>query len=250
MVLFWFLFSPINFFFIRKKNCEYAFGIKSKYSFWVSSLQLFWYDFMKISKRLHSFIFDIHFINCFKSDNSYLNCRNVLPLTFIFKFFIWLYGKLAGEQSIGLVSSVENVTRPTPVKITTLISLLFLDWRTTLKSNQLRLSYSGVYWLSLLSAMKNLISRILCLLLINRTPLGHEEVYSKWWFRFWEFMIWWNWWCLAFLLSNLVGVHLYRFCMKGAGVRILIEVAFLVLMKRYVFLSTDSNLYVRGTLPM
>lgn len=213
------------------------------------AIVLIWF-YENLQKTPFLFIFDIHFINCFKSDNSYLDCRNVLPLTFIFKFFIWLYGKLAGEQSIGLVSSVENVTRPTPVKITTLISLLFLDWRTTLKSNQLRLSYSGVYWLSLLSSMKNLISRILCLLLINRTPLGHEEVYSKRWFRFWEFMIWWNWWCLAFLLSNLVGVHLYRFCMKGAGVRILIEVAFLVLMKRYVFLSTDSNLYMRGTLPM
>lgn len=64
LVLFWFLFSPINFFFIRKKkNCEYAFGIRSKYSFWVSSLQLFWYDFMKISKRLHFSLFSIFILS-------------------------------------------------------------------------------------------------------------------------------------------------------------------------------------------
>lgn len=69
----------------------------------------------------------------------------------------------AGQRFIGLLSSVGRATSHTLAKTCILILLLLLEQRSTMNSNQLGLSYSGVlYWPSLTSLLNQLLICYMC----------------------------------------------------------------------------------------
>ena len=110
----------------------------------------------------------------------------------------------AGQQSTGLVSNVRLAISHIPAKTCIWISLLLLGQRPTMKLNQLELSYSGKY-------------------------LFPDQI------------IWGNACVLHPVLSLLLGVHLFHFCTKEAGVKILTWGVSLVLMRRLVFFGMSSH---------